>query len=41
MSTEALDVAKAFGAALVELGEKNPKVVIVEADLADLLQRSF
>ena len=35
MSTEALDVAKAFGEALVELGEKNPRVVIVEADLAD------
>ena len=35
MSTKALDVAKAFGEALVELGEKNPKVVIVEADLAD------
>jgi len=35
MSIEALDVAKAFGEALVELGEKNPKVVIVEADLAD------
>ena len=35
MSTETVDVAKAFGEALVELGEKNPKVVIVEADLAD------
>jgi len=35
MSTEALDVAKAFGEALVELGEKNPRVVIVDADLAD------
>jgi transketolase len=35
MSTEVCDVAKAFGEALVELGEKNPKVVIVEADLAD------
>lgn len=35
MSAEALDVAKAFGEALVELGEKNPRVVIVEADLAD------
>lgn len=35
MSTELLDVAKSFGQALVELGEKNPKVVIVEADLAD------
>jgi transketolase len=35
MSTETQDVAKAFGEALVELGEANPKVVIVEADLAD------
>jgi transketolase len=35
MSTEAFDVATAFGKALVELGEKNPRVVIVEADLAD------
>jgi len=35
MPTEALDVTQAFGEALVELGEKNPKVVIVEADLAD------
>jgi len=35
MPTETLDVPKAFGEALVELGEKNPRVVIVEADLAD------
>ena len=35
MSTELLDVAKAFGEALVELGEKNSRVVIVESDLAD------
>lgn len=35
MPTKALDITMAFGEALVELGEKNPKVVIVEADLAD------
>ena len=30
MSAELLDVAKAFGEALVEIGEKNPRVVIVD-----------
>jgi transketolase len=35
MSTKLIDVAEAFGQALVELGELNPRVVIVEADLAD------
>lgn len=29
------DVSYAFGEALIELGRKNPKVVVVEADLAD------
>ena len=29
------DVSFAFGEALIELGRKNPKVIVVEADLAD------
>jgi transketolase len=29
------DVSIAFGEALVELGKKNPRVIVVESDLAD------
>lgn len=35
MSCKPLDVPTAFGEALVELGKANPRVVVVEADLAD------
>ncbi len=35
MSTEVIDASIAFGEALIEVGEKNPKIVIVESDLAD------
>jgi transketolase len=35
MSTEALDASIAFGQALIEVGQKNPLMVIVESDLAD------
>jgi transketolase len=35
MSTEVLDASIVYGQALIEVGEKNPKVVIVESDLAD------
>jgi transketolase len=35
MATETIDVATAYGLALVEVGEMNPQVVIVESDLAD------
>jgi transketolase len=35
MSTEPLDASIAYGKALIEVGEKNPQIVIVEADLAD------
>jgi transketolase len=35
MSTEAIDASIAFGEALIEVGEKNPRIVIVESDLAD------
>lgn len=38
MSTELKDIARVYGEALVELGRLNPKVVIVEADLADSCQ---
>lgn len=35
MATEIIDVAKAYGLALIELGKKNSRVVTVETDLAD------
>lgn len=35
MSTEVIDASIAFGEALIEVGEKNPEIVIVESDLAD------
>ncbi len=35
MSCDPQDVSIAFGEALVELGRKNPKVIVVESDLAD------
>lgn len=35
MASDALDVSAAFGNALVDLAEKNPRVVAVEADLAE------
>jgi len=35
MATEIIDVAKAYGLALIELGKKNSLVVTVETDLAD------
>ena len=41
MAIEIIDVATAYGQALLELGEKNPRVVIVESDLADSCQSEF
>jgi transketolase len=38
MGCDPLDVSYAFGQALIELGEKNPRVVVVESDLADSCQ---
>ena len=35
MSTEVQDASKAYGQALIEVGRNNPRVVIVESDLAD------
>ena len=35
MASDALDVSAAFGNALIDLAERNPRVVAVEADLAE------